>query len=424
MEFMLAHSGMFIGFAAVVAFLMAWGIGANDISNAMGTSVGTKTLTVKQAIVIAIIFEFLGAYLAGGEVVSTIKDGILSPECAIPAQDLVLGMISAMLSAGLWLLVATLFSWPVSTTHSIIGALVGFGVVASGIEAVQWGAFGGIVGSWVITPAIAGIFAFFLFVHIQRFIFCKFHPLKHAKKIAPYYVFLTVLIISVVTLDKGLKHVNIELTANESWLLGLGISIFAGIIAKILFSFLHFDQTLEAKKHYANVEKLFSVLMLMTACAMAFAHGSNDVANAIGPLASVAAILTSNGEMPAGELSFPSWVLLLGALGMVVGLATFGYKVMNTVGSGITALTPSRGFAAQLATAGTVVLASGTGLPISTTQTLVGAIMGVGLARGIAAINLNIVRNIVVSWVVTVPAGAFFAIIVYFIMKTALIAIA
>lgn len=424
MEFMLAHSGMFIGFAAVVAFLMAWGIGANDISNAMGTSVGTKTLTVKQAIVIAIVFEFLGAYLAGGEVVSTIKDGILSPECAIPAQDLVLGMISAMLSAGLWLIVATLFSWPVSTTHSIIGALVGFGVVASGIEAVQWGAFGGIVGSWVITPAIAGVFAFFLFVHIQRFIFCKFHPLKHAKRIAPYYVFLTVLIISVVTLDKGLKHVNIELTANESWLLGLGISIFAGIIAKILFSFLHFDQTLEAKKHYANVEKLFSVLMLMTACAMAFAHGSNDVANAIGPLASVAAILTSNGEMPAGELSFPSWVLLLGALGMVVGLATFGYKVMNTVGSGITALTPSRGFAAQLATAGTVVLASGTGLPISTTQTLVGAIMGVGLARGIAAINLNIVRNIVVSWVVTVPAGAFFAIIVYFIMKTLLIAIA
>ena len=424
MEFMLAHSGMFIGFAAVVAFLMAWGIGANDISNAMGTSVGTKTLTVKQAIVIAIVFEFLGAYLAGGEVVSTIKDGILSPECAIPAQDLVLGMISAMLSAGLWLIVATLFSWPVSTTHSIIGALVGFGVVASGIDAVQWGAFGGIVGSWVITPAIAGVFAFFLFVHIQRFIFCKFHPLKHAKRIAPYYVFLTVLIISVVTLDKGLKHVNIELTANESWLLGLGISIFAGIIAKILFGFLHFDQTLEAKKHYANVEKLFSVLMLMTACAMAFAHGSNDVANAIGPLASVAAILTSNGEMPAGELSFPSWVLLLGALGMVVGLATFGYKVMNTVGSGITALTPSRGFAAQLATAGTVVLASGTGLPISTTQTLVGAIMGVGLARGIAAINLNIVRNIVVSWVVTVPAGAFFAIIVYFIMKTLLIAIA
>ncbi len=422
MEFMLAHSGLFIGFAAVVAFLMAWGIGANDVSNAMGTSVGTKTLTVKQAIIIAIIFEFLGAYLAGGEVVSTIKDGILSPECPIDTPDLVLGMISAMLSAGLWLIVATLFSWPVSTTHSIIGALVGFGVVASGVSAIQWGVFGGIVGSWIITPAIAGVFAFFLFVHIQRFIFCKFHPLKHAKRIAPYYVFLTVLIISVVTLDKGLKHVNIELTASESWLLGLGISVISGIIAKILFKMLHFDQTLEAKKHYANVEKLFSVLMLMTACAMAFAHGSNDVANAIGPLASVATILSS-GELPEGSLSFPSWVLPLGATGMVVGLATFGYKVMNTVGSGITALTPSRGFAAQLATAGTVVLASGTGLPISTTQTLVGAIMGVGLARGIAAINLNIVRNIVVSWVVTVPAGAFFAIIIYFILKTLLIAL-
>ena len=299
---------------------------------------------------------------------------------------------------------------------------MGFGVVASGVSAIQWGVFGGIVGSWIITPAIAGVFAFFLFVHIQRFIFCKFHPLKHAKRIAPYYVFLTVLIISVVTLDKGLKHVNIELTASESWLLGLGISVIAGIIAKILFKMLHFDQTLEAKKHYANVEKLFSVLMLMTACAMAFAHGSNDVANAIGPLASVATILSS-GELPEGSLSFPSWVLPLGAAGMVVGLATFGYKVMNTVGSGITALTPSRGFAAQLATAGTVVLASGTGLPISTTQTLVGAIMGVGLARGIAAINLNIVRNIVVSWVVTVPAGAFFAIIIYFILKTLLIAL-
>ncbi|MEE3421604.1 MAG: inorganic phosphate transporter, partial [Succinimonas sp.] len=243
MEFMLAHSGLFIGFAAVVAFLMAWGIGANDVSNAMGTSVGTKTLTVKQAIIIAIIFEFLGAYLAGGEVVSTIKDGILSPECPIDTPDLVLGMISAMLSAGLWLIVATLFSWPVSTTHSIIGALVGFGVVASGVSAIQWGVFGGIVGSWIITPAIAGVFAFFLFVHIQRFIFCKFHPLKHAKRIAPYYVFLTVLIISVVTLDKGLKHVNIELTASESWLLGLGISVIAGIIAKILFKMLHFDQT-------------------------------------------------------------------------------------------------------------------------------------------------------------------------------------
>ncbi len=413
MEFLLANSTAVIGFAAVMAFLMAWGIGANDVSNAMGTSVGTKTLTIKQAIILAIIFEFAGAYLAGGEVVSTIKDNIISPESGITNADLVLGMISAMLSAGIWLIVASYFSWPVSTTHSIIGAIVGFGLVASGFDSIQWNVFSGIIGSWIITPVIAGVFAFFLFVHIQKFIFCKFHPLKHAKKIAPFYVFLTLFIIAVVTIDKGLKHIDINLTTYESLSLSFGIALLGGIISAILFRFLHFNQTLEAKQHYANVEKLFSVLMLLTACAMAFAHGSNDVANAIGPLAAVATILSDNPE----QTGMPAWILPLGAFGMVVGLATFGYRVMGTVGSGITALTPSRGFAAQLATAGTVVLASGTGLPISTTQTLVGAIMGVGLAKGIAAINLNMVRNIVVSWVVTVPAGAFFAILIYFILK-------
>ncbi|MGN1392714.1 MAG: inorganic phosphate transporter [Succinivibrionaceae bacterium] len=415
--FLQSHSTLIVCIASVFAFLMAWGIGANDVSNAMGTSVGTKTLTVKQAIIIAIIFEFAGAYLAGGEVVSTIKDGIIDPEANIGQGDLILGMISATLSAGIWLILATYFSWPVSSTHSIIGALLGFGIINSGINSIQWSIFIGIVGSWIITPVIAGVISFILFMHIQKYIFCRFHPLRHAKKIAPYYVFITILIIAIVTIQKGLKHINIQITTEEGWLLSLAIAITVGIISKIFLKYKKFDKTKEAKKHYANVEKVFSILMLMTACAMAFAHGSNDVANAIGPLASVATVLSDNAEELIANSAMPSWVLPLGALGMVCGLATFGYKVMNTVGSGITSLTPSRGFAAQLATASTVVLASGTGLPISTSQTLVGAIMGVGLAKGIAAINLNVVRNIVASWVITLPAGAFFAIIFYCLFK-------
>ena len=415
MELLLQHSGLIIFIAATFAFLMAWGIGANDVSNAMGTSVGTKTLTIKQAIIVAMIFEFAGAYFAGGEVVDTIKDRVV--DCtAIAPGDLIIGMISSMLAAGLWLIIASFYSWPVSTTHSIIGGIVGFGIVTSGVGSIKWNMFAGITGSWVITPVIAGVIAFVLFLHIQKFIFCRFHPFKHAKRLAPWYVFLTILIIAIVTIQKGLKHINIHLSTGEAWMLSIVVAALAAFGAAVFLHYKKFNKADEARNHYVNVERVCSVLMLMTACAMAFAHGSNDVANAIGPLASVVAVLQNGGEQVA-QAGMPDWILPLGAVGMVIGLATFGYKVMSTVGSGITALTPSRGFAAQLATASTVVLASGTGLPISTTQTLVGAIMGVGLARGIAAININMVRNIVVSWVVTLPAGAILAVIIFYIFK-------
>ena len=197
MELLLQHSGLIIFIAATFAFLMAWGIGANDVSNAMGTSVGTKTLTIKQAIIVAMIFEFAGAYFAGGEVVDTIKDRVV--DCtAIAPGDLIIGMISSMLAAGLWLIIASFYSWPVSTTHSIIGGIVGFGIVTSGVGSIKWNMFAGITGSWVITPVIAGVIAFVLFLHIQKFIFCRFHPFKHAKRLAPWYVFLTILIIAIV----------------------------------------------------------------------------------------------------------------------------------------------------------------------------------------------------------------------------------
>lgn len=415
----IAHYGTaLVLIAAVFGFLMAWGIGANDVANAMGTSVGTKSLTIRQAIIIAMIFEFAGAYLAGGEVTATIRNGIIDPNAFIDAPDqLVLGMIASLLSAGVWLIVASYFGWPVSTTHSIVGAIVGFGVVSIGPESVQWDKFGGIVGSWVITPAISGVIAYFMFTSVQKLIFNTDDPLANAKRYVPFYMFLTALVICLVTIKKGLTHVGLHLSDTEGVQLSILISLLVAVAGWFYIRRQHYNlQSHDSKTLYANVEKVFGILMIITACAMAFAHGSNDVANAIGPLSAVAAIVGSGGEI-GSKAHIAWWILPLGGIGIVIGLATMGEKVMATVGTGITHLTPSRGFAAQLATAATVVIASGTGLPISTTQTLVGAVMGVGLARGIAALNLGVLRNIVVSWIITLPAGAVFSILIFYVLR-------
>ena len=416
MDILTQYGTQLVLIAAAFGFLMAWGIGANDVANAMGTSVGTKSLTIRQAIIIAMVFEFAGAYLAGGEVTATIKDGIIdSTAFSAQPEQLVLGMIAALLAAGLWLVLASFYGWPVSTTHSIIGAIVGFTLVSVGADAVQWGKFAGIVGSWIVTPALSGLLAYLLFISVQRFIFNRPHPLQSAKRVGPFYIFLTALVLCVVTLQKGLKHVGLQLDTIESLLISFLIALLAGIVGWFFIRRMHFNPQADIRMHYTNVEKVFGILMVVTACAMAFAHGSNDVANAIGPLSAVAATVNNAGQIVA-KSHLDWWVLPLGAVGIVLGLATMGKRVMATVGTGITHLTPSRGFAAQLATASTVVIASGTGLPISTTQTLVGAIMGVGLARGIAAINLGVVRNIVISWVITLPAGALLAILMFQIL--------
>ncbi|MBO1518216.1 inorganic phosphate transporter [Oceanisphaera pacifica] len=403
--------------AALFGFFMAWGIGANDVANAMGTSVGTRSLTIKQAILIAMVFEFAGAYLAGGEVTSTIKNGIIDSNAFSDQPDLlVFGMIASLLAAGTWLLLASFYGWPVSTTHSIIGAIIGFALVSLGSDAVHWGKVGGVVGSWIITPALSGVLAYFTFISVQRLIFNAENPLAAAKKYVPVYIFLTVMVICLVTLKKGLKHVGLEMDDLQSWGLSIVLSLIAAILCGFYIKRKEYNPSHDKDMSYSNVEKVFGILMVVTACAMAFAHGSNDVANAIGPLSAVVSIVQSSGEI-AAKSSIAWWILPLGGIGIVIGLASLGHKVMATVGTGITHLTPSRGFAAQLATAATVVIASGTGLPISTTQTLVGAVMGVGLARGIAALNLNVLRNIVVSWVVTLPAGAVLAIIFFYIIQ-------
>ncbi|WP_226642164.1 inorganic phosphate transporter [Microbulbifer variabilis] len=420
MEILSQYGHILLILACVAGFFMAWGVGANDVANAMGTSVGSRALTIKQAIVIAMIFEFAGAYLAGGEVTATIRKGIIDSEIfASQPELLVYGMLSALFAAGTWLLVASILGWPVSTTHSIVGAIVGFSAVGISADAVAWGKVGSIVASWVVSPLLAGTISFLLFRSVQRLILDTEDPFTNAKRYIPFYMFAVGWMIAMVTLTKGLKHVLKDADIKLSFLQDAGIAALVGLLVAglgvAMLKRIKRDLSIEAENRFANVERVFAILMVFTACAMAFAHGSNDVANAVGPLAAV--VNTIQMGTVTAKATMPSWILLLGGLGIVVGLATYGFKVMATIGRKITELTPSRGFAAELGAAATVVMASGTGLPISTTHTLVGAVLGVGLARGIGALNLRMITTIAASWVVTLPAGAGIAILFFYFFK-------
>ncbi len=423
MSIIAEHGHLLLILAATFGFFMAWGVGANDVANAMGTSVGSGALTVKQAIIIAMIFEFAGAYLAGGEVTATIRKGIIDPAVLSDSPELlVYGMMAALLAAGTWLLIASMMGWPVSTTHSIVGSLVGFAAVGISPDAVNWGKVSQIVASWVVSPLLAGVLSFGLFMSVQKLILNSKKPFIKAKKYIPYYMFLVGFMIAMVTLLKGLKHVGIELDLGfgnhffNALPVAIGIGIVVALLGAQLLKRIKEEPITLYGNRFANVERVFAVLMVFTACAMAFAHGSNDVANAVGPLAAVVSIISSGGEV-AAQSALPGWILLLGGGGIVLGLATYGFKVMATIGKKITELTPSRGFAAELGAASTVVVASATGLPISTTHTLVGAVLGVGLARGIGALNLRVISSIFMSWIITLPAGAGLAILFFFTLK-------
>ena len=417
MELITSYGTIFLILACVFGLFMAWGIGANDVANAMGTSVGSGAITIKQAVLIAAVFEFAGAFLAGGQVTKTIRKGIIDADLLSATPELlVYGMLASLLAAGIWLLVASKFGWPVSTTHSIVGAIVGFAAVGIGMDAVHWSKVGTIVLSWVISPALAGAASYWLFRSVQKLILNRDDPFESAKQVVPYYVFLTGFIIALVTMFKGLKHVGLEVSTVESYSYAVVFGLVIMFMSMISIRKLKIDPKADKDFHFANVERVFGVLMVVTACAMAFAHGSNDVANAIGPVAAIIGIVQSGGEI-AQKSILPIWVLMLGGAGIVAGLLMYGRRVMATIGKNITELTPSRGFAATLAAATTVVFASGTGLPISTTHTLVGAVLGVGLARGIGALNLNVVRTIFLSWIVTLPAGALMSIFFFFTLK-------
>ena len=483
-----------IGLILVCGFYVAWNIGANDVANAMGTSVGSGALTLTWAVVLAAIFEFAGAYIVGSNVSKTVRKGIFDPmEIANQYSPehapyiLACGMIAALLAAGTWLLIATWMSWPVSTTHSIVGAVVGFGVVSLGYNGILWNQVGLISAGWVISPLISATVAYVVFGILLRTVFYKRNPVAAARKVAPRLVFILMFVMTGLTCFKGLKPMWKEMKRDpKDPMFMLGVAAVAaglGLIGYIITKFAlrnkmaanqdsetgatsnpvldadvsrslaktvkHLqrvknnssgemqekaknllseaeslqDAALEQistntdSEDMRQVEKIFSVLQIFTACLVAFAHGSNDVANAIGPLS--AAYQAVNERVISSTSSTPGWALLLGGCGIVIGLATWGWKVIKTVGEKITELTPSRGFCAEFAAAITILLASvlPIGLPISTTHTLVGAVLGVGLARGINALNLKTMRDIVAGWAITIPAGALLCMLFYFILK-------
>jgi len=417
MEILASHYGAIMFLVLAFGLFMAWGIGANDVANAMGTSVGAGALTLKQAIVVAAIFEFLGAFLAGGEVTSTIRKGIIDPALfeAIPEQ-FVFGMLSALLAAATWLLIASHRGWPVSTTHSIVGAIVGFSVVAVSVDAVNWGTVGEISASWVVSPVLAGTIAWCLYKSVEALVLNKDDATAAAAKWVPLYMWMVGFMISMVTLLKGLKHVglDIDLGTGSSFVDAALLSAMIGLLVAAAGG--AWVRRRLSQDSGMGIEAIFGMLMIFTACGMAFAHGSNDVANAVGPVAAVVQTVQDGGSI-AAKSGMPWWVLLVGAVGIVLGLATYGWRVIGTIGKRITELTPSRGFAAELGAAGTVVIASGTGLPISTTHTLVGAVLGVGLARGTGVVDFQTVKQIVSSWLVTLPIAAVLAIVYFYTLK-------
>lgn len=388
--------------ASVIGFFMAYGIGANDVANAMGTSVGSKAITLKQAIIIAAIFEFLGAYLAGGEVTSTIRKGIVDPQIYSDNVNIfIIGMLSSLLAAGTWLYLASINGWPVSTTHSIVGAIVGFVLISKGTSYVSWNTVIEIASSWVTSPLISGVFAFLLYLSAKKLILERSNPVQASISIIPIYSFFVAVVISLVTARKGLKHVGVNWTDAEIYIFTFVFSLIISIVTAV------FLKRNSSKIQENGVESAFAILMIVTACAMAFAHGSNDVANAIGPLAAIVSVVSSDGIIQTSS-ALNSWVLLLGAIGIVTGLAILGKNVIKTVGEKITKLTPSLGFSANMATATTVVAATYLGFPISTTHTLVGGVIGVGLANGVGALDVSSIKKIFLSWIVTIPAGAIF----------------
>jgi len=453
---------------------MAWNIGANDVANAMGTSVGSGALTLKQAIIVAALMEFAGAFLVGSHVTNTVRKGIIDPVVfSGDPNSYIYGMIAALLAAGTWLNIASYKGWPVSTTHSIVGAVLGFGIIFSGFSSIHWDKVSQIAASWVVSPLLSGAISFLIFCLLRKVIFDSKTPVLSAKRMTPFLVFFVIGILTLVLVFKGLKNLHLDLPLYQALILASLVGLLGALISIPLVNkvktpkyeneggefidpkvekgiqkvVMHLRRIKESvtgelsaevthlldkseivsnqleryshKKHistdFQTVEKIFIYLQILSACFVAFAHGANDVANAIGPLAGVLSAI-KNGVVDM-KAQVPLFILLLGGLGIVIGLATWGWRVIETIGKYITELTPTRGFAAEFGAAITIVLASKLALPVSTTHTLVGAVLGVGLARGLSSLNLRTIRDIVISWVITIPASALFTGVFYYIIK-------
>ncbi|MCH9612078.1 MAG: hypothetical protein S4CHLAM102_05610 [Chlamydiia bacterium] len=461
--------------ALVIGFYMLWNIGANDVANAIGTSVGSGALTLRRAVVLAAILEFAGAFLVGSNVTKTIQKGIVDPSnFANDPMIFVLGMLGSLLSVAIWLQIATYYKWPVSTTHAIIGAIIGFGIVIGGAKTIEWHIVGSIVLSWIISPAMSGIIAYLIFRLLQRQIFFSMDPVTKSRRLLPYLVFIVFFTFIMSGGANGIRVFKFYISPGSLIWFALAFSFGTFLIAQLIASRSHrypkeevltrkhcshqlhhlrkvrknlflsrltqkrenseqigkmldevdtLIQEVEKKCSFTRnvstdlqrVEQMFSGLQILTACFVAFAHGANDVANAIGPVAAVIQIIR-HPEMIGAHAQTPLWLLAFGGIGIVIGLTTMGWRVVETIGKKITELTPTRGFSAEFGAATTILIASKIGLPISTTHCIVGAVMGVGFARGISGINIRTLRDIFMSWVITIPMSAIASILIYYLL--------
>lgn len=412
-----------LGLTIFFGLYMAWNIGANDVSNAMGTSVGSKAISFKQALIIAAIFEFAGAVLVGGHVSDTFRTKIVSfAHFNISSLVMIKGMVAALMGASAWIHLATFLGLPISTTHAIVGGVIGFGMLSGGLEAIQWTNVGKIAASWVISPLLGGLIAFFIFIWIRNKIIDSETPLRSFIRFIPYMIFIVCFILLLSLFYKGLAGLQIKVGFVELILILAGISfiitiIVSKIITRIVMTNIKNRSELEKNEQYgiqySIIEHVFKYLQVITACFMAFAHGSNDVANATGPVLTIFSHLANTINV---NQDIPVWILAIGAGGIVIGLFTYGYKVIRTMGEKITEISPTRGFSAEFGASLTILVGSKLGLPISTTHTIVGAIIGIGLARGIAAINKNIIKNIFLSWFITFPVTGLLTVLFYKIL--------
>ena len=404
---------------ATIAFYMAWNIGANDVANAMGTSVGSGALTLKRAVLIAAFLEFAGAVLVGSHVAKTQRTEIVNPDYFTSGNaDLVMfGMVAALLSSALWITLATYYSMPVSTTHSIVGSIIGFGIAAFGFKSIVVSGFSKIMLSWLISPLACAAIAYIIFIIIRKKILQAQRPLLVTKKIVPPIVGLVFFTITMSAIHKGLKNLNFDMDLVTA---GIYATIIAAISMIISFALLN-RVNMDDKNQYQKVEKIFAYLQIISACYVAFAHGANDVGNAVAPFATIMEIgkqKAEGGPIIIGEYSeVPIWILILGGLGITVGVMTWGKKVIQTIGTKITNLTPTRGFSAEFGTATTVLICSKLGMPISTTHTLVGGVIGVGIAGGVGALDMRVIGKIIMSWLVTLPIAASTTIAILWLLR-------
>ncbi|MBW1818105.1 MAG: inorganic phosphate transporter [Deltaproteobacteria bacterium] len=392
-----------LAFATLVGLYMAFNIGGNDLANAMGTSVGSGALTMKQAVIVSAILDVAGAILAGGHVTDTIRKGMIDTNLLIGSPEiLMLGMFAALLSAAMWVQVATFMALPVSTTHSIVGAVVGFGIMAVGFGGVSWGKVGAIAASWVISPLAGAVIGGGIFFFIQKKILSEDLPYRSSQRYAPWMLSVVFLVIVLSVIFKGLKNLHLDLGFFQALLVALPFSVAAGFAGRTLLSrlggpecrWIRGDET-------EKVECVFSYLQIMTACYVAFAHGANDVANAVGPLAAIYSVVQT--KTVAMQVQVPVWMLAIGGAAVGGGLMVMGTRVMQTIGKRITEITPVRGFCAEFGAATTILLCSRLGLPVSTTHVLVGSVIGIGFMRGMGVLDLRVVRNIFYSWFITLP---------------------